>query len=76
VEFLIEGDKMVEMHFYWWHKSNMIVVQNVIMGNLGQKHEHTEEDFKEWSKDIPVHCLHELKTERTDDEQRDKKTDG
>lgn len=50
-----------EMNFYWWREKGKIVVQNAIMGMMGQKHTHTEADFERWSKDIPPKNLIEIK---------------
>ena len=44
---------MPEMNFYYWEENGRIFVQNMVMGMEGQKHSHTKEEFKEWSKDIP-----------------------
>ena len=42
----------IEMNFYYWKERDKIVVQNMVMGYEGQKHSHTPEEFKNWSKDI------------------------
>jgi len=54
---------MAEMHFYWWRENGKIVVQNAIGSYLGQKHEHTEKDFKRWIEEgkIKLEYLHEIK---------------
>jgi len=44
--------KKPEMNFYYWKEGSKIVVQNMVMGMEGQKHEHTIEEFKKWKKDI------------------------
>lgn len=50
---------MFEMNFYWWEENGQIVVQNCVMGMMGQKHTHTKEDFNAWKKDIvPEHLIH------------------
>ena len=46
-----------EMYFYYHRENGKVIVQNAIMGMLGQEHEHSEEEFKEWSKDIPEKYL-------------------
>lgn len=43
---------IAEMNFYYWHEKDKVVVQNAVMGMMGQKHVHTEKDFKQWRKDI------------------------
>ena len=48
---------MCEMNFYYWKENGKIVVRTSIMGMLGQRHEHTLEDFKKWKKDIPEKYL-------------------
>ena len=50
----------VEMNFYYWIKNDKVVVQNMLMGMEGQRHEHTVEEFKEWKKDIPKKNLIKL----------------
>ena len=51
---------MVEMNFYYWEENGKIVVQNAAGGFMGQKHEHTQDEFAEWSKDIPEENLVKL----------------
>ena len=51
---------MFQMRFYWWREGDKIVVQNAVMGMMGQKHVHTERDFKEWAKGIKPEYLIEL----------------
>lgn len=48
---------MTEMNFYYWKENGKIIVQNMLMGMEGQKHSHSPEEFKEWSKDIPTKNL-------------------
>jgi hypothetical protein len=55
---------MIEMNFYWWKENGKIIVQNMIMGLKGQKHEHTPEDFEQWKKDIPAKNLTQIKCSR------------
>lgn len=50
----------LEMRFYYHREKGRIVVQNAIMGMMGQEHTHTEKDFKQWARDIPSHCLVDL----------------
>ena len=49
------------MKHYWWREGNKIKVQNMVGPYAGQLHEHTEEEFREWSKDIPEDRLIENK---------------
>lgn len=49
------------MNFYYWKENGKIIVQNAAMGIMGQKHEHTPEDFKRWKKDIPAKNLIKIK---------------
>ena len=39
---------MVTMKHYYWEKDNKIIVQNCVMGMMGQQHEHTKDDFADW----------------------------
>jgi hypothetical protein len=44
----------ITMTFYCHKEKNgTITVQNAVMGHLGQRHNHTEAEFKEWRNDIP-----------------------
>jgi hypothetical protein len=43
----------LQMMFYWWKEGGKVVVQNMIMGYVGQKHEHTPEEFEKWRADVP-----------------------
>lgn len=52
---------MLDMQFYWWRENGRIVVQNMLMGLEGQKHSHTEEEFRQWAEGIPPESLHEIK---------------
>jgi hypothetical protein len=38
---------------HWRREGDKIIVQNMVGPYPGQLHEHTEEEFREWSKDIP-----------------------
>lgn len=48
----------IYMTHYHWQQDGMIVVQNAVMGNLGQKHEHTPEDFRAWIKSNSIDPEH------------------
>lgn len=41
------------MKFYVSKKNGKYCVQNAVGSYLGQYHEHTEEDFKKWLKNVP-----------------------
>jgi len=51
---------LFQMNFYWWKKNGKIVVQNMVGGMMGQKHEHTLAGFKKWKKGIPKEYLHNV----------------
>lgn len=52
---------MFEMNFYWWRENGKIIVQNMIMGMEGQRHEHTPGEFEKWSKGVPAKNLIQIK---------------
>lgn len=45
---------LTTMRHYWWEEDGKIVVQNAVAGHLGQKHEHTPEEFERWVKDNDI----------------------
>lgn len=47
----LSGHPLFTMRHYWWRKGDKIVVQNMVAGMCGQKHEHTKEDFRRWVKE-------------------------
>ena len=42
---------LTTMNFYYWKEGNKVIVQNMVGGYSGQKHEHTPEDFQRWIKE-------------------------
>ena len=50
------------MNFYYWKEGEKVVVQNAVMGMMGQKHTHTQKGFRDWIKrsNIPQENLIDL----------------
>lgn len=45
---------LITMRHYYCKEDGKIVVQNAVAGHLGQKHEHTPEEFEQWVKDNDI----------------------
>lgn len=43
----------VKMRTYYYKKDNMIIAQNCVMGQFGQEHKHTLEDWEVWKQNAP-----------------------
>ena len=54
----------MKMTHYYWKEKSKIIVQNAVMGHMGQKHTHSIEEFEEWKKEIPKEHLVNLDSEK------------
>jgi len=43
----------IKMRTYYHKVGNIIIAQNTVMGQLGQEHKHTLEDWELWKKNAP-----------------------
>ena len=43
----------IKMRTYYYKEGDMIIAQNTVMDQFGQKHKHTIEDWEEWKKNAP-----------------------
>lgn len=59
----------IKMYHYFWREGDKVVVQNAVMGQMGQQHTHTPEGFERWKKDnkIDPECLINLDEEDEND---------